>query len=69
MEKASGNKIPYKICARRDGDVASCYADPNLASKELEWKATRGLEEMCMFRITPALAICDLLYCFLSLYY
>jgi UDP-glucose 4-epimerase len=47
MEKASGNKIPYKICPRRDGDIASCYADPKLASEELQWKAVRGLEDMC----------------------
>lgn len=40
-------KIPYKITERRAGDVASCYADPSLAEKELNWKTERSLEEMC----------------------
>ncbi|XP_066494931.1 UDP-glucose 4-epimerase isoform X2 [Tiliqua scincoides] len=47
MEKASGKKIRYKIVARREGDVASCYADPRLAEQELGWKADRGLDKMC----------------------
>ncbi|XP_060062498.1 UDP-glucose 4-epimerase-like [Ylistrum balloti] len=47
FEKASGKSVPYKECPRRAGDVASCYADAALAEKELGWKATRGLDEMC----------------------
>ncbi len=47
FEKASGKEVPYKIVARRPGDIAQCFADPALAAKELGWKATRGLEEMC----------------------
>lgn len=47
FERASGRKVPYKIGSRRAGDVAACYADPNLALKLLGWKAERGLEEMC----------------------
>lgn len=47
VEKASGKKIHYKITERRAGDVASCYADPSLAEKELNWKTERSLEEMC----------------------
>ncbi|KAM8833648.1 UDP-glucose 4-epimerase isoform 2-T2 [Synchiropus picturatus] len=47
MEKASGKKIPYKVTSRRDGDVASCYANPCLAEKELGWKAQYDLEVMC----------------------
>uniref|UniRef100_A0A669CYF2 UDP-glucose 4-epimerase n=1 Tax=Oreochromis niloticus TaxID=8128 RepID=A0A669CYF2_ORENI len=47
MEKASGKEIPYKIAPRRGGDVASCYADPRLAEKELGWKAQFDLERMC----------------------
>uniref|UniRef100_A0A9J8BSP5 UDP-glucose 4-epimerase n=2 Tax=Cyprinus carpio TaxID=7962 RepID=A0A9J8BSP5_CYPCA len=47
MEKASGQKIAYQIAPRRSGDVASCYADPTLAEKELAWKAEYGLERMC----------------------
>lgn len=47
FEKASGKNVPYKIVDRRPGDIAQCFADPTLAAKELGWKATRGLEEMC----------------------
>ena len=45
--KASGREIPYKIVDRRPGDIATCYADPGKAQRELHWSATRGLEEMC----------------------
>lgn len=47
FEKASGQKIPYKIGPRRAGDIATCYSDPNKALEELGWKAERGIEEMC----------------------
>lgn len=47
FQKASGKKIPYKITERRPGDIAACYADPAKAEKELNWKATRTIEEMC----------------------
>ncbi|KAK7100813.1 hypothetical protein V1264_023690 [Littorina saxatilis] len=47
FEKASGKKIPYELAERRLGDIASCYGDPSLAAKELNWTATRGLDEMC----------------------
>ncbi|XP_068194305.1 UDP-glucose 4-epimerase isoform X2 [Antennarius striatus] len=47
MEKASGKEIPYKITSRREGDVASCYANPQLAEEELGWKARFDLEKMC----------------------
>jgi UDP-glucose 4-epimerase len=43
----SGRNIPYRIVERRAGDIASCYADPSLALKELEWSAAKGLDEMC----------------------
>ncbi|KAK2826278.1 hypothetical protein Q5P01_020492 [Channa striata] len=47
MENASGREISYKIAPRRGGDIASCYADPRLAEKELGWKAEFDLERMC----------------------
>ena len=47
FEKASGRPVPYRICPRRAGDVAECWADPSLALKELGWKAERGIDEMC----------------------
>jgi UDP-glucose 4-epimerase len=48
FEKASGREVPYKIVARRTGDVAACYADPKKASELLNWSAKRTLEEMCL---------------------
>ena len=47
FEKASGVKVPYKIVARRPGDLATCYSDPSKAEKELGWKAEKGIDEMC----------------------
>jgi UDP-glucose 4-epimerase len=48
FEKASGRSIPYEIVARRAGDIASCYANPDLAYKLLGWKASRGVDDMCV---------------------
>lgn len=47
FEKASGEKIPYRIVDRRPGDVAVSYADPSKAKRELGWAAERGIDEMC----------------------
>jgi UDP-glucose 4-epimerase len=47
FSKACGKPIPYKIVGRRPGDVASSYADPSLAHRELGWMATKSLAEMC----------------------
>ncbi|CAH3108463.1 unnamed protein product [Porites lobata] len=47
VEKASGKTVEYKICPRREGDVASMFSNASLAEKELGWKAERGLDEMC----------------------
>lgn len=44
---ASGQRVPYKICPRRAGDVAASYADPKLAEKALNWRATRNVQKMC----------------------
>jgi UDP-glucose 4-epimerase len=46
FEKMNGVKIPYKIAPRRDGDIATCYADPTLAMNELNWQATKTLDDM-----------------------
>ena len=46
-EQASGRPIPYRIVARRPGDVAACYADPALAQRLLGWRAQHGLDRMC----------------------
>lgn len=44
---AGGRSVPYRIVARRSGDIAQCYADPSLAREVLGWRATRSLDEMC----------------------
>lgn len=45
--KACGKDIPYVIAPPRAGDIAVCYADPSKAKAELDWEATRGIDEMC----------------------
>jgi UDP-glucose 4-epimerase len=47
FEAASGKPVPYRIVARRPGDIASCYADPSLAERELGWKARYDVARMC----------------------
>ena len=47
FEKATGKKVPYKIAPRREGDIATCYADCTKANKELGWIAEKTLEDMC----------------------
>jgi UDP-glucose 4-epimerase len=47
FEKASVREVPYKIVARRAGDVAASYAAPKKASELLNWSATRNLDDMC----------------------
>ncbi|TSE26922.1 UDP-glucose 4-epimerase [Tepidimonas sediminis] len=47
FEQASGRPVPYRIAARRPGDVAACWADPSKAERVLGWRAARGVEAMC----------------------
>ena len=47
FERASGRSVPYEVVGRRPGDIATCWADPALALELLQWKASRGLQEMC----------------------
>lgn len=47
FEKATAKKVPYELAPRRLGDIASAYADPELAAKELGWRAKLGIDEMC----------------------
>ena len=46
FEQASGKTVPYQLVDRRPGDVASCYADPDMASTELNWRAERSVDQM-----------------------
>jgi UDP-glucose 4-epimerase len=45
FEKVSGQKLPYKIVARREGDVIEAYANTDKANNVLGWKAQSTLEE------------------------
>lgn len=48
FEQASGRSIPYKIVARRAGDIGVCFADAGMAERELGWRAQRTIEQMCV---------------------
>ena len=48
FESASGCPIPYQFVPRRAGDIAEYFSDPSRAEALLGWKATRGLEQMCI---------------------
>jgi UDP-glucose 4-epimerase len=45
FEKVSGQKLPYKIVGRREGDIISAYANTDKANTVLGWKAQSTLEE------------------------
>ncbi len=45
FEKVSGQKLPYKIVARREGDITEAYANTDKANTVLGWKAQSTLEE------------------------
>ena len=47
FERVNNVKVKYEIKDRRPGDIATCYADPTRAKEELDWVATRGIEDMC----------------------
>ena len=45
FEKVSGQKLPYKIVARREGDITEAYANTHKANTILGWKAQSTLDE------------------------
>jgi len=45
FERATGEKVRYRITARREGDIEKIWADPSLANRELNWKTEITLEE------------------------
>ena len=47
FEQVSNKKIPYRIQARRNGDVAKYYADPTMAKDKIGWESENNLENMC----------------------
>ncbi|EPZ3031389.1 UDP-glucose 4-epimerase GalE [Yersinia enterocolitica] len=46
FERITGKNIPFDIVSRRPGDIAECWASPDLASRELGWRAKRNLSDM-----------------------
>ncbi len=45
--RAAGKTIKYRLAPRRPGDAAECWSDASRAERELGWRATRGLDDMC----------------------
>jgi len=45
FEKVTGQKLNFRIVARREGDVEKVYADTSLANRELGWKAETGIAD------------------------
>ncbi len=45
FEKVSGEKLPYKIVPRREGDITEAYANTDKANDVLGWKAESTLDE------------------------
>ena len=46
-EKALGKNIPYKIVARRAGDIAESFADVSKAKKELGFETVKTVGDIC----------------------
>lgn len=47
FEAASSRRVVREVVARRQGDVATLWADSSLALKTLGWSASRDLAAMC----------------------
>ncbi len=47
FNKVNGDLVKFKYTERRPGDIAVCYADTTKAEKELHFKASHTLEDMC----------------------
>ena len=45
FERVSGQKLPYKIVDRREGDVIEAYANTDKANNVLGWKSLSTLDE------------------------
>lgn len=48
MSKACGRKLTYKPAPRREGDIATLYADASLAKNFLGWTAKLSVDDMCV---------------------
>ncbi len=47
FERAVGHELPHEVVGRRAGDIATSFADPSRANRELGWRAERTLDDMC----------------------
>lgn len=47
VEKAAGAPIPWRLQARRDGDVAELVADPTLVEQQWGWRTEKDVDAMC----------------------
>jgi UDP-glucose 4-epimerase len=45
--ETNGVDLPTRVCPRRPGDIAYCFADAGKARRELGWEAKRSPAEMC----------------------
>lgn len=46
FEQVNGVAVPFELVPRREGDVATCFADNARALQELGWTPQYGLEDM-----------------------
>lgn len=46
FKKYNNVDVPYKIVGRREGDIASCYADVSSAKEKLGWESKYNIEDM-----------------------
>lgn len=46
FSEACGKPVKYHLAPRRDGDLPAYWADATKASKELNWRVSRTLEQM-----------------------
>lgn len=46
FEQVNGVAVPFELVPRREGDVATCFADNARALQELDWTPQYGLKDM-----------------------
>ncbi|PSV48148.1 UDP-glucose 4-epimerase GalE [Photobacterium indicum] len=46
FSQACGHDVAYKICPRRSGDIAECWANTQKAEQDLGWKARYKVADM-----------------------
>lgn len=46
FEQVNGVAVPFEFVTRREGDVATCFADNARALQELDWTPQYGLKDM-----------------------